>query len=149
MILKHCPSLAAALLDLYNAFRSSGSVPTAWKVGVIRLIPKSSAEEEPRNPSNFRPTALTPLYRKTLHHQTQESMAVIHVTKRLHGHQHPKGLCEWYPWLCRAPTKAGNSITRRTQETPHSHYLLPRSRECLWECPPQSHPLLSPALSCT
>ena len=61
MILKRCPSLAAALLDLYNACWSSGSVPAAWKVGVIRLIPKSSAEEEPRNPSNFRPIALTPV----------------------------------------------------------------------------------------
>ena len=59
-ILKHCPSLTAVLLDLYNACWSSGSVPAAWKVGVIRLIPKASAEEQPGNQSNFRPIALTP-----------------------------------------------------------------------------------------
>ena len=41
MTLKCCPSLAAALLDLYNACRSSSSVPASWRMGVIRLIPKS------------------------------------------------------------------------------------------------------------
>ena len=63
-ILKRCPSLAAALLDLFNACWSSGSVPAAWKVGVIRLIHKGSANKNPRNTSNFRPIALTPCIRK-------------------------------------------------------------------------------------
>ena len=56
MFLKRCP-VAATLLDLFNACWSSGSVPGAWKVGVIQLIPKGSADEDPRNPSNFRPKA--------------------------------------------------------------------------------------------
>ena len=60
MVLKRCPSLTAALLDLFNACWSSRLVPAAWKVGVIRLIPQGSVDEDPRNSSNFRPIALTP-----------------------------------------------------------------------------------------
>lgn len=53
IVLKHCPSFSAVLLDLYNACWSSASVPAAWKRGVVRLIPKTSAEENPENPGNF------------------------------------------------------------------------------------------------
>ena len=77
MILKCCPSLAAALLDLYNACWSSSSVPAAWKVRVIQLIPKSSAVEEPRNPSSFRPIVLPPVSENS----SPQLMVVIHVTK--------------------------------------------------------------------
>ena len=59
VVLKRCPALSAALINLYNACWTSASVPTAWKKGVVRLIPKGSAEENPGNPSNFRPIALT------------------------------------------------------------------------------------------
>ena len=41
MILKRCPSLAAALLDLYNACWSSGSVLAAWKVGLFDSSPRA------------------------------------------------------------------------------------------------------------
>ena len=58
-ILKRCPSLSVALADIYNACWSSASVPEAWKVGVIRLIPKVSAQENPNKVANFRPIALT------------------------------------------------------------------------------------------
>ena len=58
-VLKHCPSLVTALLDLYNSCWSSGVMPAAWKQGVIRLIPKSSAADNPNDPGNFRPIALT------------------------------------------------------------------------------------------
>ena len=58
-VLKRCPSLSAALVDLYNACWSSASVPAAWKKGILRLIPKGPAEDNPENPGNFRPIALT------------------------------------------------------------------------------------------
>ena len=38
-----------------------GSVPSSWKVAAIKLIPKSSAQEDPSSPGNFRPIALTPV----------------------------------------------------------------------------------------
>ena len=48
-----------ALVDIYNACWCSASVPEAWKVGVIRLIPKGSAQDNPQDVANFRPIALT------------------------------------------------------------------------------------------
>ena len=58
-ILKHCPTLVPALVDLYNLCWLSGSAPAAWKKATIRLIGKSSAKDNPKDPSNFRPIILT------------------------------------------------------------------------------------------
>ena len=58
-ILKHCPSLLPALLNLYNSCWKTGSVTQAWRDGVIHLIPKKVAKENPTQPSHFRPIALT------------------------------------------------------------------------------------------
>ena len=45
-ILKRCPSLRPALLDFFNRVIMEGSIPSSWKVAAIKLIPKSSAEED-------------------------------------------------------------------------------------------------------
>ena len=58
-IFKRCPALLLALEDLYNSCWESQTVPLAWKQGVIRLIPKHSAIDNPAEPGNFRPIALT------------------------------------------------------------------------------------------
>ena len=58
-ILKQCPWLSVALADIYNACWYSAWVPEAWKVSVIRLIPKDSAEENQKEVANFHPIALT------------------------------------------------------------------------------------------
>ena len=58
-IFKKCPALLPALLDLYNACWESQTIPLAWKQGVIRLIPKQTASDNPAEPGNFRPIALT------------------------------------------------------------------------------------------
>ena len=65
-IIKKCPSLRPALLDLYNRVIMEGSVPSAWKVAAVKLIPKSSAKDDPTSPGNFRPIALTPTVSKLL-----------------------------------------------------------------------------------
>lgn len=59
-ILKRCPSLLPALLDLFDTCWSTASVPQAWKQAVVRLIPKGSAASNSSDPVNFRPIALTP-----------------------------------------------------------------------------------------
>lgn len=41
-----------------------GTIPSAWKAAAVKLIPKSSAEEDPSAPGNFRPIALTPAVSK-------------------------------------------------------------------------------------
>ena len=58
-IFKRCPALLPALVDLYNACWESQTVPLAWKHGVIRLIPKQSATDNPAESGHFRPIALT------------------------------------------------------------------------------------------
>ena len=59
LVIKRCPSISTALLDLFNCCWQSATIPTSWKRGVIRLIPKASAKKNPQHPSNFRPIALT------------------------------------------------------------------------------------------
>ena len=54
-----CPSLHPALLHLYNTCLMSSLVPSLWKKVVIKLIPKSSAQSCPSQPTSFRPIALT------------------------------------------------------------------------------------------
>jgi len=51
--------LISSWLDLYQSCWSSSSVPNAWKIACIKLIGKSTAKEDPKYPSNFRPIALT------------------------------------------------------------------------------------------
>ena len=59
LVLKKCPSLTPALLHVFNSCWSVKRVLAAWKVGVLRLIGKKQAVEDPSNPKNFRPIALT------------------------------------------------------------------------------------------
>ena len=59
LIFKKCPSLTAALIDLYSMCWEQGLVPRGWKEGVIRLLPKPAAAQDSLSPSNFRPIALT------------------------------------------------------------------------------------------
>ena len=59
VIFKKCPSLHAALLSLFQECWKSCRVPDDWKIGVVKLIPKSTTVEDPRNPANYRTIALT------------------------------------------------------------------------------------------
>ena len=59
LVLKKCPSLTPALLHVFNSCWSVKRVPAVWKVGVLRLIGKKQSVEDPSNPKNFRPIALT------------------------------------------------------------------------------------------
>ena len=52
-ILKRCPSLHTALLNIYTACWEESTVPPAWKVAVIKLLPKTAAAQDPTSPANF------------------------------------------------------------------------------------------------
>lgn len=58
-IFKRCPALSKALCDLFNSCWTLSVIPSQWKLAAIKLIGKSSAEEDSTSPSNFRPIALT------------------------------------------------------------------------------------------
>ena len=77
-IFKRCPSLSLALLDIYTACWEGNTVPNAWKVAVIKLLPKPAADQEPTSPANFRPIALTScvgkIFTRILQHRWQGFM---------------------------------------------------------------------------
>ena len=52
-ILKQYPSLHPALLHLYNTCLLQSRVPSQWKMAVIKLIPKSKAQDCSSDPKNF------------------------------------------------------------------------------------------------
>ena len=58
-IFKRCPSLLPALLHMFNCCWTTQAIPSAWKVGIVHLLGKKKAVDDPTNPSNFRPIALT------------------------------------------------------------------------------------------
>ncbi len=58
-IIKSCPSSLPVLMHLYNCCWLTQKIPTAWKVGIVHLLGKKKAADNPSNPSNFRPIALT------------------------------------------------------------------------------------------
>ena len=43
-----------------------GGAPSSWKATAVKLIPKSSAKEDPSAAGNFHPIALTPAVSKLL-----------------------------------------------------------------------------------
>ena len=43
-ILKRCPSLQPALLDLFNRVIMEGSIPSAWKEAAVKLIPRAQLQ---------------------------------------------------------------------------------------------------------
>jgi len=80
-VLKRCPSLLPALFNLYNSCWESGEVPLAWKLGAVRLIPKSSATEDPRRPQQpwkFSAHCINIMHWESVHYSAEESMACIH-----------------------------------------------------------------------
>ena len=66
LIMKKCPSLQPAILNLFNSVLAEGNIPSSWKAAAVKLIPKDSAKEDPSSPGNFRPIALTPTVSKLL-----------------------------------------------------------------------------------
>ena len=62
-VFKKCPSLRPALQDLFNRVIMEGS---SCRVAAVKLIPKSSAKEDPSFPGNFQPIALTSAVSKLL-----------------------------------------------------------------------------------
>lgn len=54
VVLKKCPSLIPALLHIFKSCWILQKVPDAWKVGVICLLGKKKAEDDPSKPNNFR-----------------------------------------------------------------------------------------------
>ena len=58
LIVKKCPSLQPAILNLFNSVLAEGNIPSSWKAAAVKLIPKDSAKKDPSSPGNFRPIAL-------------------------------------------------------------------------------------------
>lgn len=59
-ILKKCPSIIDALLNIYNHCLYLSAIPASWKLGVTKLLGKPAAKLDAHDPSNYRPITLTP-----------------------------------------------------------------------------------------
>ena len=59
-VFKKCPALIPVFLHLFSICWTQSVIPRKWKSALIKLIAKSSVAEDPTNPGNFRPIALTP-----------------------------------------------------------------------------------------
>ena len=94
-VLCQCHSLWPALLNLFNACWEQHCVPSLWKRGVIRLIPKAAANEAPHLPANLRPIALTSCVRKVYTAMLKNSSG----SKQVPGRNSAKGLPTWSTWL--------------------------------------------------
>ena len=44
---------------MFNCCWTTQAIPAAWKVGIVHLLGKKKASEDPTIPANFRPIALT------------------------------------------------------------------------------------------
>ena len=108
-VLKRCPALTLALVDLYNTCWSSGMVPTAWKKGVIRLTSKGLSSREPSEPRTYSTHILC---WQGLHNCAQKQVALLHALKRLYGQEHPESLYQWDPWVFQTSSQTGNSHPR-------------------------------------
>ena len=60
VVFKKCPSLIPILVHLFNLCWSQSIIPQQWMVAEIRLISKGSTRQNPSDPGNFQPIALTP-----------------------------------------------------------------------------------------
>ena len=115
LIFKRCPSLSKALCDLFNSCWTLSAVPSQWKVAAITLLGKSSAEDDPTTPGNFRPIALTPCIGKLFKHSTQ-SMALLLDQQYLPRPFHSEGIHANHPRLCRASSETGSHPCRSQEE---------------------------------
>ena len=50
-VIARCPSLLPALMHLYSCCWLTRETPTAWKVGIVHLLGKKKAADDPSNPS--------------------------------------------------------------------------------------------------
>ena len=98
-ILKNCPSLTAAISNLYNACWASATVPQAWKQAVAYLIPKSSASACPSDPANFRPIALTSCIGKVFTSILKNRFLSFMLQNGYMGHHNSESFCQWHFWL--------------------------------------------------
>ncbi|CAH2097448.1 unnamed protein product [Euphydryas editha] len=65
-IMKSSTSVKLYLLDIFNLIYSSGIVPDSWKTHII--IPILKPNKDPRNPTSYRPIALSSVMAKIMEH---------------------------------------------------------------------------------
>ena len=117
LIFKRCPSLSKALCDLFNSCWSLSAVPSQWKVAAIKLIRKSSAEDDLTTPGNFCPNCSHPMHWEVVHHYSSQLAALILDQQSLPRLFHSKGIHVNHPRLCRASAETGSHPCRRPRRS--------------------------------
>ena len=79
IVFKKCPCLHAALLNFFEECWRSDCVPKLWKIGVVKLLPKTTACEDPENPcSKLLSNCFDFLYFKTLYFDPETKTRGFH-----------------------------------------------------------------------
>ena len=145
-VFKKCPSLTVALVNLFNTCWDLGR---GWKQGVIRLIPKAAASEDPLSPSNFHPIALTSCVGKLFTSLLKNRWLSFITTNGYLDTSIQKAFLPGTPGCLGAVPKAFCCYHRSTQETPLPNSVLAGSCKRIWECPSRPDYVCPRALSCS
>ena len=136
VVLKKCPSLMPALLHIFNTCWAVQRVPEAWKVGVIRLLGKKKAEDDPSKPTNFRPIALTSCIGKVFTSLVKQRWMSYMVGNNYLNTAVQKAFVGWSTRMHRTPLEAPVHPQRSPQKAQVPLRLLARPGKCFWQCPP-------------
>ena len=134
-IFQRCPSLLPALVYMYNCCWTTQTVPCAWKVGIVHLLGKKKAPDDPSNPSNFRPIALTSCASKVFTSLVNRSWLAYMVDNGFLNTA-SEILHQCCSWLLRSSSEDASHHSGGSEKVEISLTvcLLDQSGECIWYC---------------
>ena len=147
-VFKRCPSLTHALLSLFQCCWSTSTIPTSWKLAGIKLIGKSSALDDPREPSNFRPIALTSCVGKLFTTILKNRWLEFMLSNKYLDRSVQKPFMTATPGCLEHQSKMA-SIIQDARSEQVSNSVLVGPCQCIQHCPSLTHWLLLQSLSCT
>ena len=139
-VFKKCQSLTQGLYSLFQCCWSTATVPTSWKLAGIKLIGKSSAPENPGEPSNFRPIALTSCISKLFTTILKNRWLEFMISNKYLDRSVQKAFLAATPGCLEHQSKLAAIIQdARKKHKSLACSVLVGSCQRLWQCPSLTH----------
>ena len=148
VVFKRCLSLLPVLVQLFNACWDQSIIPQEWKCAAIKLIPKGSVVEDPTNPANFRPIALTACIGKLFTTLLRNRWLRYMISNKYLDPSLQKAFMPTVPGCTEHHLKLSSVLTEAHQPQIAGDLLVGPGKR-LWQCPPLSHTVLPQALPCS